>query len=89
MSKLKSLLFALLFICSIPFASAEVVNINTADAATMAANITGVGQKRAEAIVTYRNEHGRFSSVDELSNVKGIGSKIVEANRANLKVNDK
>lgn len=54
------------------------VNINTADAATLADGLKGVGLKKAEAIVAYRNEHGPFKSVDELVNVKGIGEKSLE-----------
>ena len=52
---------------------AETVNINTADAATIASNLDGIGETKAAAIVAYRNEHGLFKSVDELQNVKGIG----------------
>jgi competence protein ComEA len=89
MSKLKTLLYTLLFLCSIPFAYADVVNINSADAPALAANIVGVGEKRAEAIVAYRSEHGHFDSVDELTQVKGIGDKILEKNRENLRVSDK
>ena len=62
------------------------VNINAADATTLAASIKGVGEKKAQAIVQYRKEHGPFRSVDELANVPGIGSKTVENNRANLTV---
>lgn len=68
---------------------ADVVNINTADAQTLSDNIVGVGLKRAQAIINFREEHGPFKSVDELTQVKGIGLKLVEQNRANLRVNDK
>ncbi|MBK9664640.1 MAG: helix-hairpin-helix domain-containing protein [Gammaproteobacteria bacterium] len=40
--------------------------------------LQGVGLKKAEAIVAYRNEHGPFKSVDDLVNVKGIGEKSLE-----------
>lgn len=62
------------------------VDINSADAALLAQSIKGVGDKRAEAIVAYRNEHGPFKSVDDLAKVPGIGVKVVEQNRANLTV---
>jgi len=68
---------------------ADIVNINTADAQTLSDNIVGVGLKRAQAIVNFRKEHGPFKSVDELTQVKGIGLKLVEQNRANLRVSDK
>ncbi len=76
--------FTLLFASH--FAVAEVVNINTADAATLAANIIGVGEKKALAIVAFRDEHGPFKSVDEMTQVKGIGLKLVDNNRENLTI---
>jgi len=68
-------------------AHAETVNINTANAQTLAAAIAGVGITKAEEIVRYREQHGPFTSVDELSMVRGIGSKTVEKNRAALSAN--
>ncbi|HET6471841.1 MAG TPA: helix-hairpin-helix domain-containing protein [Pseudomonadales bacterium] len=62
------------------------VNINTADAATLAAALDGVGASRAKAIVEYREAHGPFKSVDDLAQVKGIGERVVDANRARMKV---
>lgn len=58
--------------------AAELVNINTADAQTLASMLRGIGPSKAEAIIAYRNEHGPFRSVDELINVKGIGEKMLE-----------
>lgn len=65
---------------------AETVNINTADATTLAANIKGIGTKKAEAIVAYREQHGAFSRVEDLARVKGIGKKTVTKNLENLKI---
>ena len=67
-------------------ANAEPVDINTADAATLASAIKGVGEKKAETIVAYRETHGPFTRVEDLSNVKGIGPGTVEKNRQNLEV---
>ena len=64
--------------------AAAPVDINTADAQVLAVEMRGVGTDRAQAIVQYRKEHGPFRTVDELVKVKGIGKKIVEANRVNL-----
>ena len=58
------------------------VNINTADAASMASALSGIGLSRAEAIVRYRESFGAFTSVDELAEVKGIGQSTVDKNRA-------
>lgn len=64
------------------------VNVNTADAATIAASLDGVGESRAEAIVAYRDEHGPFSSLDDLRKVKGIGPAIIEKNKENILFSD-
>lgn len=66
----------------------ESVNINTADAQTLARVLNGVGQSRAEAIVRYREEHGEFVDVYELANVKGIGERTVELNEAKIVLAD-
>ena len=64
------------------------VNINTANANTLAAALDGVGAQRAKAIVEYREAHGPFRTVDDLAQVKGIGERVVAENRARLKVTD-
>lgn len=66
--------------------SVEQVNINTADAETIARILNGVGLKKAEAIVRYRETHGRFDSPSDLTRVKGIGPAIVEKNEAKIAV---
>jgi competence protein ComEA len=62
------------------------VNINTADAETIAAELNGVGLSKAKAIIEYRSKHGPFRSADDLSLVKGIGERTVEKNRADIQV---
>ena len=62
------------------------VNINTADAPTIEKELNGIGAKKAEAIVAYRAANGNFTSADELTKIKGIGSKIVDKNRDNILV---
>ena len=64
------------------------VNINTADAGTIAAELNGVGLAKAKAIVEYRKKHGPFRSAEDLSLVKGIGDRTVEINRADIRVSD-
>lgn len=68
---------------------AETVNINTADAETMARVLNGVGLKKAEAIVQHRETHGRFDSAADLTAVKGIGESIVEKNAEKIVVSEK
>ena len=53
------------------------VNLNTATEAELQ-TISGIGQKRAQDIIAYREEKGKFQSVDELKNVSGIGQKTLE-----------
>jgi len=62
------------------------VDINSADASTLAKELNGVGPARAQAIVAYRNEHGPFKSVDDLALVKNMPRKLIESNREMLKV---
>ncbi|MFU8837614.1 MAG: ComEA family DNA-binding protein [Thiohalomonadaceae bacterium] len=64
---------------------AEPVDINSADAQTLAAAMVGVGEKRAEAIIAYREQHGPFASVEDLIRVSGIGPKVLEDNRDKLR----
>ena len=62
------------------------VDLNAADAATLARELQGIGESRARAIVEHRRRHGPFRSVDELALVRGIGPKTVERNRARLRI---
>ena len=67
---------------------AEPVNVNTADAATISAELQGVGLSKAGAIVEYREAHGPFKSASELAEVKGIGARTIEINRENILVEE-
>ena len=69
---MKKFLFLLLASALTLFA----LDINTATAADFV-KVKGIGAKKAERIIAYREAHGEFKSVDELKNVKGIGEKIV------------
>ncbi len=53
------------------------VNINTATAEELS-TLEGIGEMKAESIIEYRNNHGHFTKVEDLKNVKGIGDKIFE-----------
>jgi competence protein ComEA len=63
---------------------AATVNINKADAAALASSLKGVGNARAQEIVRYREAYGPFKSVDELTEVKGIGKSTLDDNRARI-----
>lgn len=77
---------ALALLSLAPFAFAGPVNINTADAKKISDELNGVGLAKAEAIVEYRQKHGPFQSIDDLSLVKGIGERTVDKNRADILV---
>jgi len=62
------------------------VNINTADAKTLAKELDGIGPAKAQAIVEYRQKNGAFKTADDLLKVEGIGAKVLEQNRANIRV---
>ena len=62
------------------------MNINEADAITIAKRLIGVGMRRAEAIVEYRETYGPFYSAEELKVVKGIGRATVERNRDRIRI---
>lgn len=61
------------------------ININTASLDELM-GLDGVGEKKAQAIIDYRYENGRFNSVEELTNVNGIGEKTFEKNRDRITV---
>lgn len=77
----KAVVVTLIAFFSSTIFAAQVVNINKADAVTIAENLNGIGNAKAKAIIAYRALHGDFKSVDELIKVKGIGAKLVERNR--------
>ncbi|KAF1296897.1 comEA protein [Enterococcus sp. JM4C] len=55
----------------------EKVNLNTADR-TQLQTLTGIGEKKADEIISYREENGHFKTINELTKVSGIGEKTVE-----------
>lgn len=67
-------------------AQAQKININTADAKTLAENMKGIGIKKAQAIIEYREAFGPFLTVEDLASVKGIGEKTIAKNVAILSV---
>ncbi len=85
MKKIRVCLYTLLLACPI-VGVAGPVDVNSADAATLSAELNGVGLSKAAAIVEYRETHGPFRTADDLILVKGIGERTVELNRENILV---
>jgi competence protein ComEA len=79
---MKKLIVLLSFFAFNAFAAP--VNVNTADAKSISEALSGIGQKKAEAIVKYRQEKGLFKSVEDLVNVPGIGEKTIEKNKQDI-----
>lgn len=61
------------------------ININTATLEQLQ-QLKGIGQKKAEAIVDYRKKNGKFKSIADVQNVKGIGPTLFAKNQARLAI---
>lgn len=70
-----------------PVVLAETVNINTADIAALD-TLDGIGEKKAEAIVAYRTEHGEFKTLEDLKEVSGIGDKLFDKIKDQIALTD-
>ncbi len=79
----QSLIFSLMPIAA---ATAGQVNVNAADAATIARELEGIGPAKAQAIVEYRQKNGPFRAPEDLLKVDGIGEKVLEQNRGNIQL---
>ena len=86
MSAMRVMLFALC-LCVSGIVWAQPVNINTASQDQLT-QLSGIGPKKAQAIVDYREAHGDFKSADDLTQVKGIGPKTLSEDRAMITVSD-
>ncbi|MGQ0286499.1 helix-hairpin-helix domain-containing protein [Pasteurellaceae bacterium 22721_9_1] len=64
-----------------PIVVGEKLNINTATASEIQKALLGIGAKKAEAIVQYREKHGAFTAAEQLLEVQGIGKATLEKNR--------
>ena len=83
MKSIQSFLFIILFSFSSLLYAVQ-VNINSADAETLSSELSGVGQSKAEAIVTYREQHGPYKNIEDLVNVKGIGTATIDKNKSKI-----
>lgn len=65
---------------------AGAVNVNAADASTIARQLDGIGPAKAQAIVDYRQKNGPFKSPEDLLKVDGIGQKVLDMNKGNIRL---
>ena len=70
-------------------AAAGPVNVNAADARTLQKELVGIGPAKAQAIVAAREKNGPFKSLEDVARVKGVGKKLVDRNRGNLRLDGK
>jgi competence protein ComEA len=63
----------------------SLININTADVSLLT-QLKGIGVKKAEAIIAWRDANGKFKTLEQLLDVKGIGDAILEANRSKISI---
>ena len=81
MLRLTRILTLLILMFTTGFAVAGIIDVNTADAKSLAKSLDGIGLAKAKAIVEYRSQHGKFSSLEQLLQVKGVGKKTLDRNR--------
>jgi competence protein ComEA len=74
------------FLLLAPLVQADPINVNTADASALAKALNGVGPAKAKAIVAYRDKNGPFKSPDQLAMVEGISQKLIDRNRADIRL---
>jgi competence protein ComEA len=60
------------------------VNVNTADAQTIADALHNVGLKKAQAIVAHRTKYGAITSLNDFDKIPGIGAKTIEKNKTDI-----
>lgn len=61
------------------------IDLNKADLSKLIGSFKGIGKKRAEAIISYRENHHGFKALEELSAVKGFSQHFYDINREKLK----
>ncbi len=85
---MKNLIISIFVLCvfSIQSVNAESVDINKADAETISKNLKGIGLKKATSIVEFRVINGPFRTIDDIAKVKGIGKKLLEQNKEDIKI---
>ncbi|MBM9513986.1 ComEA family DNA-binding protein [Desulfogranum marinum] len=82
---MKKITLTLFFVLFFAVAALAKVNINTATVDELT-SLPGIGQAKAEAIVKYRDQAGKFKTVEDVTNVKGIGDKMLKKIKSEITV---
>ena len=85
MDTINRIVLVALLACSLGLPAAEPININSADRQSLM-QVKGVGEKRADAIIAWREKNGPFRSVEQLAEIEGIGASLIETNKDMLTV---
>ncbi|HMU87829.1 MAG TPA: ComEA family DNA-binding protein [Agitococcus sp.] len=77
-------------ICELPSTKvkSESININTASLEELSSKLKGIGKAKAAAIIEWRETNGKFQSLEDVDEVKGIGSATLEKNKALIRFED-
>lgn len=84
---MKKYFWSLVLVLLLAAAAFAGVNINTAGVEELE-TLPGIGKAKAEAIVKFREENGKFKSAEDLKQVKGIGEKVYEQISAQIEVGE-
>ncbi|GAB4351761.1 MAG: ComEA family DNA-binding protein [Gammaproteobacteria bacterium] len=86
MKRIKYALFSLALLFAASNGWAVQLDINRATAEEIANSLQGIGPNKAQAIVRYREQHGPFTRIEDLTKVRGIGKKTLEKIRDRLSI---
>ncbi len=86
--KIRQLCVLLMSVLALNAYAVTPLDINTATVDQLSAVLSGVGEAKAKAIVDFRDQNGLFETVEDLVKVKGIGTALLDKNRAFIRVNN-
>lgn len=84
MDFLKKVLFSI--VLSVISFAVMAIDVNSASATEMAKELKGIGPAKAEAIVSYREQNGKFKELKDLLKIKGIGAATLDKNRDKIEL---
>lgn len=79
-----AIIFSILCFLTVNNSFATPININTADAQSLAKSLSGIGKYKAQAIIHYRQKNGLFKQPVDIVKVRGIGKATYHKNKADI-----